>query len=229
MSIFNKVEILLESVRIMAQPFGESWTARLGDVCTSRRGVSYTKKDLLEEEAEGCTYMINLKSFSKQGEYRPEGMKFFGTSVDEKHQLNGQHVIVANTDLTAEGDILGAAVMIPDTLVGKKAIGSHHTTILTVTDDRVLPSYLTTILNTRFIRHQIRRYRRGATVKGINNKDLMNLELTFPPLEMQQKIMHIITKYEGAANQYAAMASMQSQARQSFILENVEAYQGDQQ
>jgi type I restriction enzyme, S subunit len=218
----------LKVVRDMSRQFEETWTAHLRDVCTSRRGVSYTKKDLLDEEKDGCAYMINLKSFSKQGKYRPEGIKFFGTIVDSKHTLNDQHVLVANTDLTAEGDILGAAVMLPPSLWGKKTIGSHHTTVLTVTDERVIPSYLMTILNTHYIRLQVRRYRRGATIKGINNKDLMNLELTFPPRGVQEQIMKIIKKYNLALDGYEAFNLKQNLALRSFILENVESLQGDE-
>ena len=102
--------------------------------------------------------------------------------------------MVANTDLTKEGDILGASIMIPADLVGRDVIGSHHTTILTVNDSRVNPRFLCFVLNTPKVRLEVRRFRRGATVKGIVANDLRRIPLTIPTLEEQLETVKLLEK-----------------------------------
>jgi len=163
----------------------------LGEISSLRRGVSYTGADLCESDG---TPMINLKSFAKSGEYRPEGIKFNNGSFKDRDLIKPDEIILANTDLTKEGDILGAAVMTPSEFNGKDVIGSHHTTILTLIDDRVVPLFLNFLLNTDKVRLEIKRYRRGATVKGITSGDLKRLVLRFPPAEEQRRTIDVLKK-----------------------------------
>jgi type I restriction enzyme S subunit len=162
----------------------------LGEICTLRRGVSYTGANLCEDG----NPMLNLKSFSKEGEYRPEGIKFYNGKFKSTDLINQDEIVVANTDLTKEGDILGASIMIPADLVGRDVIGSHHTTILTVNDSRVNPRFLCFVLNTPKVRLEVRRFRRGATVKGIVANDLRRIPLTIPTLEEQLETVKLLEK-----------------------------------
>ena len=91
----------------------------LGEIASFRRGVSYKGSELAESEADG-TPMINMKSFTKEGEYRPEGIKFHNGIFKEKSLIKPDEIIIVNTDLTKEGDILGGAIMIPKKLHGKR-------------------------------------------------------------------------------------------------------------
>ena len=158
-----------------------------------RRGTSYRGDDLADSEFSG-TPMINMKSFTKNGEYRPEGIKFHNGNLRERDFIKPNEIILANTDLTKEGDILGAAIMLPNELVERQVIGSHHTTILSVTSQKVDPHYLTHLINSVKIRNEIKRFRRGATVKGIITDDLKRLIIELPSLEVQKKITKILDK-----------------------------------
>ena len=165
----------------------------LGEIASFRRGVSYKGSELAESEADG-TPMINMKSFTKEGKYRPEGIKFHNGIFKEKNLIKPDEIVIANTDLTKEGDILGAAIMIPVELHGRSVVGSHHTTILTVNDERVDPTYLTRVINSVKIRIEIKRYRRGATVKGITSNDLKKIGIQIPSLDEQKRIATILDK-----------------------------------
>lgn len=158
-----------------------------------RRGTSYRGDDLADSEFSG-TPMVNMKSFTKNGEYRPEGIKFHNGNLRERDFIKPNEIILANTDLTKEGDILGAAIMLPNELVERQVIGSHHTTILSVTSQKVDPHYLTHLINSVKIRNEIKRFRRGATVKGIITDDLKRLIIELPSLEVQKKITKILDK-----------------------------------
>ena len=151
-------------------------------------GYHIVGPDLAESESDG-TLMINMKSFSKEGKYRPDGIKFHNGTFSEKDLIKPNDLVLANTDLTQEGDILGAAVMIPTEYRNKNVVGSHHTTILTLNDERVDPDYLARLINSEKIRIEIKRYRRGATVKGITSNDLKRISIQLPPLA-EQKGLH---------------------------------------
>ena len=191
----------------------------LGEISSLRRGVSYTGADLCESDG---TPMINLKSFAKSGEYRPEGMKFHNGPFKDRDFIKPEEIILANTDLTKEGDILGAAVMIPSELHGKDVVGSHHTTILTLVDGRVVPRYLNFLLNTDKVRHEIKRYRRGATVKGITSGDLKRLVLRFPPAEEQRKTVEVLEKMMKGVENAQRLKEEYELAFKSFSLTNLE-------
>ena len=165
----------------------------LSEIASFRRGVSYKGSELAESESDG-TPMINMKSFTKEGKYRPEGIKFHNGAFKEKDLIKSDEIILANTDLTKEGDILGAAVMIPVELRGRDVVGSHHTTILTVNDERVNPTFLTRLINSEKLRIEIKRYRRGATVKGITSNDLKKIVIQIPSLAEQKRIVTILNK-----------------------------------
>lgn len=194
----------------------------LGDICSLRRGVSYTGKDLTDDAE--CFPMINLKSFSKQGTYRPEGIKFHRGGFKEKNLITQDDIVLANTDLTQEGDILGAAILLPQEYHGRDVIGSHHTTILSVCDDRILPEYLVHLLNSKPVRLQVRRYRRGATVKGITSGDLLRLKLIFPPIEEQELIVEILNRMRKTMTEYRAMGIGIEKAMSSFVQDSIESY-----
>ena len=190
----------------------------LGEICTLRRGVSYTAKNLTEDGHP----MINLKSFSKTGDYRPEGLKYFEGKLKPSDIIKSDEIIIANTDLTKEGDILGASIMIPSDLLGLDSIGSHHTTILTVTDERVNPRYLNFLLNTPKIRLEVKRFRRGATVKGIVSGDIKRIPVSIPSLKEQLTTVNLLERLLEGINSSKKLTEKYSIAFQALVQERLE-------
>jgi len=190
----------------------------LGEIASFRRGVSYKGSELAESEADG-TPMINMKSFTKEGKYRPEGIKFHNGIFKDKDIIKPDEIVLANTDLTKEGDILGAAIMIPVELHGRSVVGSHHTTILTVNDERVNPTYLARTINSEKNRIEIKRYRRGATVKGITSNDLKKIVIQIPSLDEQKRIVTILDKADEIERTTAKIQEMRNEVIHSIFLE----------
>lgn len=165
----------------------------LGEIASFRRGVSYKGSDLAESELDG-TLMINLKSFTQDGKYRPDGIKFHNGNFREKSFIKPNEIVICNTCQTRGGELLGASVMIPYAFHKKKVVGSHHTTILTVTSDNVLPEYLVHVLNSPIIRMKIKQYKRGALIQGILTDDLKKLVIQIPSVDEQEKFVSILDK-----------------------------------
>ena len=101
----------------------------LGAISSFRRGVSYRGSDLAESEFEG-TLMINLKSFTQDGKYRPNGIKFHNGKFKEESFIKSNEIVICNTCQTRGGELLGASVMIPNNFHGKKVVGSHFLTFV---------------------------------------------------------------------------------------------------
>ena len=190
----------------------------LGEIASFRRGVSYRGSDLAESELDG-TLMINLKSFTQDGEYRPDGIKFHNGTFKEKSFIKPNEIVMCNTCQTRGGELLGASVMIPHDFHGKKVVGSHHTTVLTITNDNVLPEYLTRVLNSPRIRMKVKQYKRGALIQGILTDDLKNIVLQIPPLDEQKRTTAILDKADELNRKSKSAHAMLDSLVRSLFLE----------
>jgi type I restriction enzyme S subunit len=162
--------------------------------------------------------MINLKSFTQEGEYRPEGIKFHNGKFKKESFIKPNEIVIANTCQTRGGELLGAAVMIPSNFHGKQVIGSHHTTILTITHDSVIPRYILHVLNSPRVREKVKQYKRGALIQGILTSDLKKIMIKIPPLEEQEKIAAILDKADEIKRESEiAHAMRDSMVRSSFL------------
>ena len=94
---------------------------RLGNYLTVERGLSYKGKYL----AESGTPMINLGNVMPDGVFRLEKNKYYTGEYKEKVTANVGDIVVANTDMTQNREVIGTPVIIPSLYEGK-VIFSHH-------------------------------------------------------------------------------------------------------
>jgi type I restriction enzyme S subunit len=79
----------------------------LGDSVRVVKGKSYTSKEL----AESKNVLVTLKSFSRGGGYKSNGLKpYTGTFKPEQRILDGE-IIVACTDVTQAAEVIGRAAL----------------------------------------------------------------------------------------------------------------------
>ncbi len=99
-----------------------NWTKeRLGNYLTVERGLSY-KGEFLAEKG---TPMINLGNVMPDGEFRLEKNKYYTGDYKEKVTANVGDIVIANTDMTQNREVIGTPVIIPAVYEGK-VIFSHH-------------------------------------------------------------------------------------------------------
>ena len=94
---------------------------RLGNYLRVERGISYKGKYL----AESGTPMINLGNVMPDGVFRLEKNKYYTGKYKEKVTANVGDIVVANTDMTQNREVIGTPVIIPS-LYESKVIFSHH-------------------------------------------------------------------------------------------------------
>ena len=124
----------------------------LGEIASFRRGVSYKGSDLAESELDG-TLMINLKSFTKDGRYRSDGIKFHKGDFKEKSFIKPNEIVICNTCQTRGGELLGAAVIFHMISMEKnREVTSHYS----IDDNKrqCIADYLVHILNSPKIRRK---------------------------------------------------------------------------
>jgi type I restriction enzyme S subunit len=90
----------------------------LAEVTTTTKGISYKSADLKASR----TSLVTLKSFDRHGGYRADGLKPYAGPYRPDQVIRHHDVVVAQTDLTQNAEIVGRAVRVPpdssaDTLV----------------------------------------------------------------------------------------------------------------
>lgn len=100
----------------------EDWIEdKLGNYLDVERGLSYKGKFL----ADAGTPMINLGNVMPDGVFRLEKNKYYTGEYKEKVTVTAGDIVMANTDMTQNRDVLGTPVIIPH-IYNDKVIFSHH-------------------------------------------------------------------------------------------------------
>ncbi|MCI8362173.1 MAG: hypothetical protein HFJ41_03430 [Clostridia bacterium] len=100
----------------------EYWVkARLGNYLKVERGLSYKGKYLSKDGIP----MINLGNVMADGVFRIEKNKYYIGAYKEKVSAEVGDIVVANTDMTQNREVIGTPVIIPP-LYDNKVIFSHH-------------------------------------------------------------------------------------------------------
>jgi type I restriction enzyme S subunit len=95
---------------------------RLGDIIEVDKGLSYKGSYLTETGVP----MANLKCFRPGGGFRRDGTKPYSGPFKPKHEVFPGDLIVANTDLTQAGAVIGSPALVPRRGFESGGIISHH-------------------------------------------------------------------------------------------------------
>jgi type I restriction enzyme S subunit len=154
------------------------------------RGISYNTQDLADV-GEGRPF-ITLKCFEKGGGFRLDGLKGFRSPVDASYLVRPGDLLIANTDLTREADVVGVPAIVPRELYGSDPVISMDVTLIRIE---------TTKANTRFIAHVLATPRSrtfmkdnsaGSTVLHLKVGQVPRLQVPFPPLPEQVRIAEVL-------------------------------------
>lgn len=179
----------------MSERAPQGWkSVRLKDFTKARRGTTYNKSELSENNFLYPLY-INMKSFRVGGGYSVNGDKFYSSPYTKTQLVKVNDLLIANTDVTASCDILGAPVCLPEEKIANDVLFSHHVTALSLSEDvdKLFLFYLFCLDKNRV---KMQSYGRGTTVKMLNTEEISNLSLTLPPLPEQKKIASILTSVD---------------------------------
>lgn len=166
----------------------------LGDLVEITKGLSYQGKFLTEDGLP----LVNLKCIERGGGFRRDGVKPYSGPYKERHAVRPGDLILANTDLTQDGGIIGCPAIVPDLGVGDGfGLLSHHLTRVRIRDESVLDlSYLYYMLRGPSFRSYAQGVASGTTVLGFRTDDIEAFTFNLPPMGVQRKTAHLLGSFD---------------------------------
>lgn len=122
--INNNLHELLKDqyYKIFVEDKKDSWiNDKLGNYLSVDRGLSYKGKFLSETGVP----MINLGNIMPNGVFRIEKNKYYSGDYKDKVTINVGDIVIANTDMTQNREVIGTPVIVPP-IYEDKIIFSHH-------------------------------------------------------------------------------------------------------
>jgi type I restriction enzyme, S subunit len=157
-------------------PIPDGWEVKtLGDVIDVDKGLSYKGSYLTETGVP----MANLKCFRPAGGFRRDGTKPYSGPFKPKHEVVPGDLIVANTDLTQAGAVIGTPAFVPRRGFESGGIISHHLFAIRCAEPELIPWLYQTFHDDRF-RNYARGVASGTTVLGFRPTDLLSYQVAFP-------------------------------------------------
>lgn len=161
-------------------PIPDGWrVAEVGEVVAAEKGLSYKGVYLTQYGLP----MANLKCFRPGGGFRRDGTKPYSGPFKAKHEIHPGDLIVANTDLTQAGSVIGSPALVPRRGFESGGIISHHLFAIRCSEP-ALRGYIYEALRDRAFRDYARGVASGTTVLGLRPADLLAYHLMLPPAKL---------------------------------------------
>ena len=160
----------------------EGWEAKqIKDIATTNRGISYTAKDL----ADIGTPILSLASVSRTGAYIPEGIKYFCGEVPSSKELKPYDLIMCNTDMTQQREVIARCIMVPD-IFENVITHTHHITKVSLNDDSY-NSYFCSTTQSSWFHEYVKGFSSGTNVLGRDAKAFDKIWLPVPDKNTAEK------------------------------------------
>ena len=167
-------------------------TAKLGDVCSFTRGLTYSKKDEVKHSHKSVLRATNIDLAS------------YSLNLDDIRYISDS-VIIKNDKLAKSGDILictasgskshlGKVALITEDM--KMAFGSFMGAIRTNTN--CLPSFLFSMLISSSFKKYLLDVSGGTNINNLKFSQIKNYEFLLPPLHEQQAIADVLSTWDEA-------------------------------
>jgi type I restriction enzyme S subunit len=165
-------------------PVPEGWAVcALGNVATVNKGLSYTGAYLTESGVP----MANLKCFDRDGGFRREGTKPYSGPFKQKQSIRPGDLIVANTDLTQAGNVIGSPAIVPRRGFEQGGLISHHLFVVRSIRHDVDNAFLYHALRDDRARAFCRGRSSGTTVLGLRTADYEAYPVVLPPSALLER------------------------------------------
>jgi type I restriction enzyme, S subunit len=194
----------------------EGWVETpLRDLLVLVKGVSYGSEDYCGP-GEGA-HFITIKCVSKAGGFKPEGIKFFKGRIPKSQQLRPGDLLIANTDLTRAGDIVGCPVIVPSMDADEMTM-SMDLSKLVEDEAKVSRSFLYYVLMTDLVRRFMKEHASGSTVLHLQTQAVPRLLLIIPrTISEQEKIAEILSTVDRAIGQTETLIAKQQRIKVGLL------------
>lgn len=163
---------------------------KLGDVARLRKGLTY-KSSHYSNEQDGMIF-LTLKSIQRGGGFNTGGIKYYAGDFDTTAVVKEGDLIIANTDITRDAEVVGAPMLLPK-FHKQPALISMDLSVLDVDKKKADARFLYYLLQTSIVRNFMRDHSSGSTVLHLKTRDVPGLAVTLPPVIEQKRIAEILS------------------------------------
>ena len=186
-----------------------------GEIATLVKGVSYASEDYCGP-GQGAIF-LTIKCVSKAGGFKPEGIKYFKGKIVDSQELHAGDLLIANTDLTRAGDIVGAPIVVPS-LNGETITMSMDLSKVVEDDRKIDRQFLYFMLMTDSVRRFMKDHASGSTVLHLQTRAVPTLEIDIPNKKLEQtKIAEILSTVDQAIEQTEALIAKQQRLKTGLM------------
>ncbi len=174
---------------------GQKWEmVKLREVAKLIKGITYKSIDYTDDKDIGMIF-ITIKCIIKNGGFNINGIKYYKGDYSNEHIIKSNDLIIANTDLTRAGDIVGCPVYVPSIKTEKPILMSMDISKLK-TNNKINKEFLYYYLMTKKSRKFMKIHSSGSTVLHLKTKEVPNYKIPLPPLPEQQKIASVLSSID---------------------------------
>jgi len=168
--------------------------ARLGDYFKFEKGLGYKGEFLVEESSVG---LVGIDSQVPGGGYKENSEKPYSGPYKPEHVVDTGDVIVAATDITQDGSVLGSTLMIPESTKYETLIYSGDVMkAISLRPDEFSLEYFYNLYRVEKYRRKVAYGDTGTTVRRLSEDGICEQSVPLPDLPTQITINEIISLFD---------------------------------
>ncbi len=172
---------------------GEYW--RLGDVITTRRGVTYKSSDYSDKE--NGIPLLNLKSIERGGGFNKDGIKYFKGACKESHFAKKSDLIIACTDITRQGRVVGYPLH-PSVYQDQRMLFTMDLVAIEVNESKLNRDYLYYALKSEWVHWILFAYSPGTTVLHLDLSGMKKVKVPRYDESTQKSMVSKLKQFENS-------------------------------
>lgn len=164
-----------------------------GDVATLRKGLTYKSSDYSDKE-NGLVF-LTLKAILRGGGFNTDGVKYYLGKYDSTSVVKEGDLIIANTDITRDAEVVGAPVFVPF-LSNKPVVMSMDLSAIDVDNKKIDKLFFYYLLREKKARDFMRAQASGSTVLHLKTGNVPKFGFLLPSLFEQKRIAEILSSVD---------------------------------
>ena len=143
--------------------------------------------------------MVNLGCISKESTFIISGIKHYSGRFKTRHQVLPGDIVIANTDITQNREVLGTPVFVPEFFEKPAFIFTHHLFAVRFRVD-ISKYFVFHLLRTNDYRNRATGYATGTTVLAMPKETVLNLLFAEPDSATLGLFDSLIRKFRKRVN-----------------------------
>ena len=157
----------------------KGWEVKsVADVTDIIRGVSYRSDQLVPSE----NALVTLKSILRGGGFTKNGFKSYSGDYKINQRLNPHDVIMAFTDLTQQGDVIGRLALVEDTAEYKNIMASMDIGIIRFKENFPYKFFIYQLMKSDSFHTHVLAYVNGTTVLHLSKEGPRSYKFSSPEI-----------------------------------------------